>query len=253
MVTYLRLVATRATPVLAHDGKTVWIVPYGGGKLRKLAAYDGELNSIEWTPDLRTVALIGHRAEVTLVDLASGSIRELRGHTDAVYSGVFTRDGARLLTASDDGTARIWNLADGASTVLGGHDDDVYRARLSPDENTVATASLDGSVRVWSIDRGGARILSEGSAIEQLSLKGDIALVTTSSTLARWDVGAGKREPLFSWAAMPNSLGIGMPSPDGTALVVYAAGWTLEVRRPTGAPLGVARPPRAHQLRWLER
>ncbi|MDB4957861.1 MAG: WD-repeat protein [Myxococcales bacterium] len=223
--------------VIVHDGKALWSVPYAGGPLRKLAVYAGELNSVEWAPDMHSIALIGHRKDVTLVELATGATRELRGHTDAIYTGTFTRDGRGLLTASDDGTARVWNVADGSSIVLRGHDDDVYRARFSPDEKTVATASLDGSVRIWSIDHPGARVLPEGGPIDWLTLQGDTALVKTSSTLARWDVSTGKREPLFSWAEMPSSLGIGVPSPDGSALLIYAANWTLEVRRASGAPV----------------
>jgi WD40 repeat protein len=229
--------------VIVQDSEAVWTVPFTGGPLAKLADYPTRLNELVWSPDGKTVALIGQLHDVPLVNLATREVKELRGHTDAIYNAQFSRDGSMLLTAGDDGTARVWNVADGSAIVLRGHDDDVYRARFSPDEKLVATASLDGSVRVWPIDpagqsesgplhlrRSGARVLAEGDEIFDMDVTGDRATVRTRSGIARWNLATGEREVLFA----RQGLTTGLPSPDGEMLVVPGLGWTIELRRRRG-------------------
>jgi WD40 repeat protein len=228
----------RGDRVLLHDSEALWSVPYAGGAVEKLASYQGKLDDIAWSTDGNTLALVGTRPDIPVIDLATGTVRELRGHTDSIYNAQFSRDGKTLVSGSDDGSARVWNVADGSSTVLRGHDDDVHRARLSPDERMVVTASLDGSIRVWPIDRSGARVLSEGGEILELDLENDRATVRTTNGIARWSLADGTREPLFARAG----LGIGVSSPDGQQLVVQGANWTLEVRRHDGT----SQPLRAH-------
>jgi WD40 repeat protein len=219
--------------VIVQDSEAVWKVPFSGGPLTKLTTYNNKLNELVWSPDGRTVALVGLNHDIPLVDIETGIGHELRGHADAIYNAEFSRDGTMLLSASDDGTARVWNVADGSSIALRGHDDDVYRARFSPDESTVATASLDGSVRVWPIDRSGARILHEGAQIAELEVAGDRAMVATRSGVSRWDLTSGAREPLF----VKQGLTMGVVSPNGEILAVPSKDWTLELRRRDKAPL----------------
>ncbi len=222
--------------VIAFDGHVVWGVPFTGGALTKIADYDAtKLVNVVWSPDRTTLALIGMRPDIVLVDRASGNVRELRGHTDALYTAEFSRDGRSLLTASDDGTARVWNVADGSALVLRGHDDDVYRARWSPDEKSVATASLDSSVRVWPIDRSGATIFYEGGDVLDLDVDNDRATVRTTRGVSRWSLATGERERLFE----RGGLGIGVPSPDGEMLVVPSSGWSLDLRRRDGRTLSL--------------
>ena len=219
--------------VLVHDDQGVWMVPYTGGQLTKLADYDAKLVDMVWSPDGRQVALIGHLHDIPVVDLETRQVHELRGHSDAIYRAEFSRDGRSLLSAGDDGTARVWKIAEGTSIVLRGHDDDVYRARFSPDERTVATASLDASVRVWPVDSSGARVLAEGDEILEMVVADDRATVATKSGIARWNLATGERESLF----VKRGLSTGLPSPDGEMLVVPGLAWTLELRRREGASL----------------
>jgi len=219
--------------VLLYDGTTVYAVPYAGGAVKKLVAYEGKLNQAVWSPDQRTVAIGGDEHDIVIVDLIAGTTRQLRGHTDAIYTLQWTRDGRRLLSSSDDGTARVWTIADGSSQILRGHDDDVWRARFSYDERQVATASVDGSVRVWWIDQPGSRSLVEGAPINRMTLDGDLALVRTATQVARWNITSGHREPLFSWQD-ERGLGHGVASPDGEWLVVPQADFSMELRRRTG-------------------
>ncbi|MEO6776730.1 MAG: protein kinase [Kofleriaceae bacterium] len=219
--------------VLIADGQSVYAVPYKGGTLAKLVDFSGEIFGVAWSHDLAQAVVVGKRAEVPLIAFPSHTVRILRGHSDSVYSAVFTRDGSTLLTASDDSTARIWNLADGSSQVLRGHDDDVYRIHLSPDEKLAVTASLDGTLRVWSLETSAAKVMHEGPPIDALTVEGDQALVRTATSLARWNLVTGAREPLLSWQ---QGLGVGVPSPDGQRLLAFGPKWTLELRGRDGKP-----------------
>ncbi len=224
----------RGETVVFHDGTALWKVPFAGGSPTKVVDYPAKVNHVVWSPDGRTLAVCGHLHDLVLVDLQTGKARYLRGHTDAIYTVQWTRDGRRLLTAGDDGTARVWTAADGTSRVLRGHDDDVYRARFSADERQVVTASLDGSIRVWPVERPGARVLVEGSAIEDITLEGTTLRTTTKTETARWNLSSGHREPMFSWSADSKGVGVGRPSPDGTLLLLLEPDWSIEVRRRDG-------------------
>ena len=219
--------------VLIHDGKSLYSVPYAGGALTKLAAYDKEINAFGWSHDQHQLAVAGKLVDVPVIDLVTHEVRQLRGHTDQIYTAEFTRDGHTLLTGSDDSTARVWNLLDGSSIVLRGHDDDVWVARLSADEKLAATASLDGTLRVWPLVNSETKILLEGKPISMMTVKRDIALVRTENSLARWNLATGEREPLLSWAG---GLGKGEPSPDGQRLLALGPKWTLELRTRDGKP-----------------
>jgi WD40 repeat protein len=218
--------------LVVHDGATIWMGAFGG-PLTRIAPYDNLLTDAVWSPDGKSVAMVGHRAEWLLVDLATNKVREMRGHSDAIYSVQFTADNASALTASDDSSARLWNLAEGASVPLMGHDDDVDHAHFSPDEHLAVTASLDGTIRVWPVPLHQPGVFGEGAPIQDLSIEGDRAIVHTEGAVSAWQLSAGKREPLFV-AGPHDGFGIGDPSPDGTRLLVHKPGWVLEVRRKDG-------------------
>ena len=222
--------------VIVHDGTSVWMVPFTGGPMRKIATYDNLILDLAWSPDEKTVVLVGHLTDVVMVDIATGNVRTLRGHTDALYTAEWSKDGKRLVSASDDATARVWSIADGSSIVLRGHDDDVARARWSADDRQVVTASFDGSIRVWSVEQAGEKIFSEGaSIIEEMTLAGDSAMIKTPTAVARWNLTTGTREALFAWGDDPTALDMTSPSADGELLVVPHADWSIELRR-RGAP-----------------
>ena len=231
-ITWLSLSPDGDTVLLA-DGQAVYAVPYKGGVLAKLAEFPAEILGVAWSTDLAQMVVVGKRADVPLIAFPSHSVKVLRGHSDSVYNAVFTQDGRTLLTASDDSTARIWNLADGSSQVLRGHDDDAYRIRLSPDEKLAVTASLDGSLRVWPLENSDAKVMLEGPPIDRLTVMDNKALVRTATSLARWDLDTGAREPLLSWQ---QGLGVGEPSPDGEHLIALGPKWTLELRGRDGTP-----------------
>ena len=220
--------------VVVHDGETIWSVPFAGGELHELARYKNELRAVVWSQDGRTIALGGALPEILLVDTATGLVTELRGHTDAIYTLELSRDGSQLLSASDDATARVWRLANRTALVLRGHDDDIYVARFSADEHSVATASLDSSARVWDIAQPSSSAYVESEPIEQLRFDGAGALATTGRAIARWDLGAGTREQLFSADHTPHGLGGSVVSPAGDRIVLAGPDGSMELRDRAG-------------------
>ncbi|HWO23421.1 MAG TPA: protein kinase [Kofleriaceae bacterium] len=225
----------RGDAAVLYDGEAIWLVPFAGGPMRRLAAYSGDIRQTIWSPDEQTIAIGGELHDIKLIDVATGAVRELRGHTDTNYTLQWSHDGRRLLSASDDSTARMWTVTDGSSMVLRGHDDDVNHARFSLDESSVVTSSWDGSIRVWRVDQPGSRTLVEVDRILDLRLEGDRALVKTPREAAWWNIASGHRVPIFSWAA--RGLGSATVSPDGEHLLVPAADGSAELRHRTGAPI----------------
>jgi len=226
-ITWLSLSPDGEWIVLA-DGQSIYAVPYKGGPLAKIVDFPAEILGVTWSDDLAQAVIVGKRAEIPLVAFPSQTVKILRGHSDSVYNAVFTHDGRTLVSASDDSTARIWNLADGSSKPLRGHDDDAYRIRLSPDEKLAVTASLDGGIRVWPLENTDAKVMLEGPPIQMVTVDdNNKALVRTETSLARWDLDTGSREPLLSWQ---QGLGVGEPSPDGEHVIAFGPKWTLELR-----------------------
>jgi eukaryotic-like serine/threonine-protein kinase len=232
-------ISPRGDTVVIHDGTTIWTLPFTGGPLRAVARYADWLRTVVWSPDGKTIAIGGHRAEIVVVDTATGAVSELRGHSDAIYTLAFSRDGTRLLSASDDATARVWDLATGAAVVLRGHDDDVYRARFSADERGVATSSVDGSARVWRLDSPSTAVYVERDPIEGLRFDGDRLVVRTATSVARWELISGRREAVTSWADQTHYLGYGVASPDGGHVVIPDADGSMELRTQAGPPIAL--------------
>ena len=230
-------ISPRGDTVIIHDGAVVWALPFAGGALRELAHYDDKLTAVAWSPDGRTVAIGGHRSDIVVVDVSTGAVADLRGHSDAIFTLAFSRDGRRLLSASDDATARVWTVATHSAIVLRGHDDDVYRARFSADERSVVTSSLDGSARVWTIVSPSTEVYVEQDPIENLRFDGGQLVVRTTTSVARWDLGSGRRAPVSSWANESHNLGYGIASADGDHVVVPSADGSMELRAASGPPI----------------
>jgi WD40 repeat protein len=83
-----------------------------GRELLNIQGHTGEVWSVAFAPDGKTLASGSEDGTIKLWDPASGDQRlTLRGHTQRVSTVRFSPDGTTLASASWDGTVRLWRAA----------------------------------------------------------------------------------------------------------------------------------------------
>jgi WD40 repeat protein len=73
--------------------------------------HEGEVNSLSFSPDGKTLGTAADDKIIMLWDVAKGEeIDTLEGHQDWVNDVAFNPDGKTLASASEDGTVRVWEV-----------------------------------------------------------------------------------------------------------------------------------------------
>lgn len=97
--------------VVASDQNTAKLWDEAGHLLASLEGHNGEIYSIELSPDSNLIATTSADQKIRIWDAASGKLLAvLEGHTYGIRSMEFSPDGARLVTAAYDGTVKLWDL-----------------------------------------------------------------------------------------------------------------------------------------------
>jgi eukaryotic-like serine/threonine-protein kinase len=131
----------------------------GAGRLYR--ATDGKLlatplthRNLIWatgfSPDRRTIVMVGADGLVQLADAVLGSPGPSLKPASLVYNAIFSPTGDRLLTVAGDGTARLWEARSGRA--LGEaleHRHPVMGGGFSPAGDTFFTASHGGELCLW--------------------------------------------------------------------------------------------------------
>ncbi|MGH3825571.1 MAG: TIR domain-containing protein [Pseudonocardiaceae bacterium] len=169
-----------------------------------LAGHRGEVTSVAFAPDGRTLATGSDDGTAILWDLTNPAHpwQRLTGHRSLVSSVAFAPDGRTLATGSDDGTAILWDLTNPArprqlGQPLSGHLGRVTSVAFAPDGRTLATGSDDGTAILWSLDNSaqprqlGRPLTGHHSLVSAVVFADDGHTLLTSSsdgTTIRWDL-----------------------------------------------------------------
>ena len=81
--------------------------------VRQLAAQDGAIFALDWSPDGKRVAVGGAGPSVNIYDAESGlPLASCKGHTAGIYAVAFSPDSTRVATGGFDGQVRLYRTAD---------------------------------------------------------------------------------------------------------------------------------------------
>ncbi|MCF3184736.1 trypsin-like peptidase domain-containing protein [Streptomyces polychromogenes] len=202
----------------------------GDPLLQVLRGHDGEVSSVAFSPDGRTLASASSDQSVLLWNVTTGKARPaLTGHTKGVESVAFSPDGLTLATSSDDKTVQLWDVATGRNrATLAGHRDEVYAVAFSPDRHTLATGSADNTVRLWDTTAHTTRAtLGHMDDVRAVAFSPDGKTLATGSldgTARLWDMTTltiratlkGHTDAVNSVAFSPDGKTLATGSYDGT-------------------------------------
>jgi WD40 repeat protein len=215
-----------------------------------IAAHDGQVRSIAFSPDGKRLATAGTDKLVRTWEVESGKrLVNFEGHTDKVTAVAFSPDGKMLASCGNDTTARLWDSASGKSQRTLKHDSWLERVAFSPDGKSLAIAGgWGGKVHLWDLTAGGDKPRWVGR--QPLSIS--VAFSPDGKKLAGagwecavrvWDVATGKEEGAApagghsGWvtavAVLPDGKRIVSAASDGV-VIVWDAARGRELRRLEG-------------------
>jgi WD40 repeat protein len=146
----------------AHDNELVLRDAATGDEVRRLGGQLGEVNSVAFSPDGKTLAAGGTDCVVRAWDVTTGR-QKLGAHEPVgqVLASRFTHDGQQVVIITADWCVRVWDARTGALVRRMHHDDPrtnrylLETAAVSLDGKTAAISSeLDGMIYLWDASTG---------------------------------------------------------------------------------------------------
>jgi len=81
--------------------------------IRRLAAQDGAIFALDWSPDGKRVAVAGAGPSVNIYDAETGlPLASCTGHTAGIYAVAFSPDSMHVATGGFDGQVRLYSTKD---------------------------------------------------------------------------------------------------------------------------------------------
>ncbi len=152
-----RLLAT----VGEQDAMALWD-PATGKRLRGLGERKGWREILAFSPDSRTLALVGgdrpaHQdaMEIILWETATGHVRcRLTGHEHQALRAAFSPNGRIIASAAAEETIRVWDAPTGKQIgELTGHRGRVDSLAFLPNGNTLISGGVDRTILFWDMER----------------------------------------------------------------------------------------------------
>ena len=187
-----------------------------GREKNSLEDHDGEVLSISFSPDGKTLASGGLDYSIRLWNVETGKkISTIQRDGGTIKSLSFSPNGKTLAFGGNDETIKLWDVKIGKEikTFNGRHLDTVNGLSFSPDGKILASGSDDQTIKLWDVETGKEISTFKGhtGGIMDVSFSPDGKILASGSddqTIKLWDVNTGKEtrtplkhtEPVFTVA-----------------------------------------------------
>ncbi|MGO9469696.1 MAG: hypothetical protein ACLQVF_36800 [Isosphaeraceae bacterium] len=176
-------------------GVHLWDVA-SGRFLRRIAAHQGWIDSLDFSPDGRTLATTGIEVVVRVWGVADGrEVVPQVGHRTAIKHLVVAPDGRSVFTAGLDGTVREWDAASGRDRgIFARFPGYIHGMAVAPDGKSLVVSALFDGVTLWDV--AGRRLVRRFEHDEPESPVHGLAFAPDGRTLVSgreaWDVATGR-------------------------------------------------------------
>ena len=156
--------------------------------------HSGEVWSVRFSPDGKTIATGSSDKTVRLWDVATGEQKAVFDkHTDMIRSVSFCPDG-RTIACVSGLYLSVWDVATGEqSSILKVHQSSIQSVSFSPDGRIIATGSSDKTVRLWdaSTKQSIGTFIGHIDDVKSINFSPDgktLASGSTDGTILLWDL-----------------------------------------------------------------